>query len=224
MYHYWSPERLEKKADEILTKYNNGLFLTAPMAMDVDHFAEFYCHATIDFANLSQDCLTLGCTCFNDGKLLVWNDERTTQYPIDVYKGYIFVDKALLESEVEGRVRFTIIHECSHYLIHPRFYYIKSGEEIPKIDCTVYHVEEWTKQPPMTDDEIREWQANRLGAALIMPSRTVKMLMADRLGMSADALVSVYVSDDFIHGMADVYQVSKSAMRNRLRDLDLLLQ
>ena len=224
MYHCYTSERLEKKAEEILAKYKDGALLMRPQAMDVDHFAEFYCKATIDFANLSKDGLTLGLTCFNDGKLLVWNDTYTKKHPIDVEKGFIFVDKSILECEVEGRVRFTIIHECSHYLLHQRFYYKKPGVETPQIKCTVYHIEEWTKRPPMTDDEIREWQANRLGAALIMPARTVKMLIAEQLGISAEALKPAYFSDDFIQGMADVYQVSKSAMRNRLRDLNLLCQ
>lgn len=76
----------------------------------------------------------------------------------------------------------------------------------------------------MTDEETREWQANRLGAALIMPAITVRMLMAEQLGISVDALDPVYVSDSFIQEMADIYQVSKSAMRNRLCDLDLLIQ
>lgn len=76
----------------------------------------------------------------------------------------------------------------------------------------------------MTDEETREWQANRLGAALIMPAITVRMLMAAQLGISVDALDPVNVSDSFIQEMADVYQVSKSAMRNRLCDLDLLIQ
>jgi Zn-dependent peptidase ImmA (M78 family) len=224
LHHCYTPERLEKKAVEILSKYKDGELLLKPQAMDVDHFAEFSCEATIDFAYLSQDGLTLGLTCFNDGKLLVWDETRTNQYSLDVFKGYIFVDKDILKSEVEGRVRFTIIHECSHYLIHPRFYYKKPGVEIPQINCTVYHVENWDKRPPLTDEETREWQANRLGAALIMPAPTVRMLMAELLGIAVDALTAVYVSDDFIEKMAAVFVVSKSAMCNRLRDLDLLLQ
>ena len=60
MYHYYTSERLEKKAEEILAKYKDGVLLLKPQAMDVDHFAEFYCKATIDFANLSEDGLTLG--------------------------------------------------------------------------------------------------------------------------------------------------------------------
>lgn len=224
MYHQYTAERLEKRAIDILMKYKDGELLATPQAMDVDHFAEFYCNATIDFANLSQDGKTLGCTCFNDGCLIVWDDNRTNEIMLDVSKGYIFIDKALLDSEIEGRVRFTIIHECSHLLLHPRFYYIKPGTVMPHIDCTVYHIEEWTKRPPMSDDDIREWQANRLGAALMMPAKTVKMLLADQLKIAPDSLAPEYLSDNFIKGMADVFQVSKSAMSNRLRDLDLLLQ
>lgn len=222
LYHNYSPERLEKKAEEILKVYKQGELLSAPQAMDVDHFAEFHLNAKIDFANLSQNGQTLGCTCFNDGVLMVWNDDRTKEYPINVEKGYIFVDKDVLDSEVEGRVRFTIIHECAHLILHPRFYYQKPGEPIPKIRCTVYHIEDSARRTPMTDYEIREWQANRLGAALIMPSKTVRMLMADRLGVTIDALSPVYLSDSFIKEMADVYNVSKSAMSIRLEDLNLL--
>ena len=224
MYHCYSPERLEKKAEEILNNYMNGALLLKPQAMDVDHFAEFYCKATIDFAYLSEDGQTLGLTCFQDGKLIVWNETRTQPKAIDVGKGWIFIDKDVLEFEIEGRVRFTIIHECSHYILHPRFYSKNLGSENPRIECTVYHIEGWPEKSPLTDDEIREWQANRLGAALIMPDVTVKMLMAERLGIGVNNLAPVYVSDIFIQGMADVYQVSKSAMRNRLRDLNLMLQ
>ena len=224
MYHEYTPERLEKKAIEILSDYRDGELLRKPMAMDVDHFAEFHLKATIDFANLSQDELTLGCTCFNDGILMVWDDERENEYPIDVERGYIFIDNHVLEYEVEGRVRFTIIHECSHWILHKRFYYQKPGCPIPKINCSVYHIENWTKRPPMTDEDIREWQANRLGAALIMPAPTVKMLMADKLKVQVDKLSAVCVSEQFIQEMADVYNVSKAAMTKRLWDLDLLFQ
>jgi len=223
LYHNYSPERLEKKAVEILQKYKQGALLVSPQAMDVDHFAEFHLNAKIDFANLSQDRQTLGCTCFNDGILMVWNEDRTNEIPLEVEKGYIFVDNGVLDSEVEGRVRFTIIHECAHWILHPRFYYQKPGEKIPKIKCTIYQIENGARRLPMTDEEVREWQANRLGAALIMPAVTVKMLLADRLGVGVDTLAPAYYSDSLIEEMAAVYNVSKSAMSIRLEDLNLKL-
>ena len=223
MYHIYSAERLEKKALEILKKYKNGELLLTPQAMDVDHFAEFHLKAKIDFANLSQDGLTLGCTCFNDGVLMVWNDDRTNEIPLDVEKGWILVDNEMLDCEVEGRTRFTIIHECAHWILHPRFYYQKPGGKIPKIQCTIYQIEDRDGRLPMTDEEVREWQANRLGAALIMPAPTVKMLLADKLGVCTDTLIPAYYSASLVTEMADVYQVSISAMTIRLKEINLML-
>ena len=93
-----------------------------------------------------------------------------------------------------------------------------------KIQCTIYQVENDTKQKPMTDEEIREWQANRLGAALIMPAQTVKISLADKLGLTAvDALSPEYYSDTLIREIAAEYNVSNAAMRIRLENLNLLL-
>jgi len=113
-------EQLEKEAESILLKYKDGLLLAAPQAMDVDDFAEFYCNATIDFANLSRDGRTLGCSCLSDGVLMAWDDTRTERIFLGVKKGSIVIDKALLDSGIEGRIRFTIIHECSHLILYSR--------------------------------------------------------------------------------------------------------
>ena len=223
MYHQYSAESLEKKAEKILTSYKDGQLLRSPQAMDVDDFAEFYCKAVIDFANLSQDGQILGCACFNDGFWNVWNEDRTKQVPIKVCKGCILVDNALIDNEVEGRLRFTIIHECSHLILHPRFYYKKPNTLHKELNCSASQIESWAKCRPKTDDDIREWQANRLGAALIMPAQTVKMLMAEKLNIGVPALTSVCLSDVFTQEMADVFRVSNTAMRYRLRDINLLL-
>ena len=224
MYHFYTAERLESKALGILQKYKDGKLLLEPQAMDVDDFAEFYLKAKIDFANLSQDGFTLGCTCFNDGVLMVWDDTRTKEIPLDVERGWILIDNEILDCEIEGRTRFTIIHECAHWILHPRFYYQKPGEKLPRIQCTIYQVEDKNGRLPMTDDEIREWQANRLGAALIMPANTVKMLLAEKLGLSdANTPPAAKYSELLISKMATVYNVSKSAMNIRLKNLNLLL-
>jgi Zn-dependent peptidase ImmA (M78 family) len=74
----------------------------------------------------------------------------------------------------------------------------------------------------MTDEDVREWQANRLGAALIMPADTVKMLLAERLSVHANDIKATRLSHSLIEDMAGVYNVSFSAMRIRLENLGLL--
>lgn len=67
MHHNYTGEKLEKKAETILSKYKNGLYLEKIEPIDVDEFAEFFVGASIDFANLSDDKKTIGLTCFYDG-------------------------------------------------------------------------------------------------------------------------------------------------------------
>ena len=221
MYHEYTAERLERKALEILKKYRNGELLLKPQAMDVDEFAEFHLELSVDFANLSQDGLTLGCTCFNDGMLMVWNDDRTKETPLEVTRGMILIDNSTLEHEIECRTRFTIVHECSHWILHKRFYYQKPGQPIRPVKCSVYQLEDCNKLP-MTDGEIREWQANRLGAALIMPASTVKMLLADKFGLDCvSKLTRTHYLVSLINEMAAIFNVSQTAMSIRLDDLKL---
>ena len=135
LYHKYSKEQLEKKALKILNEYENGQMLKEPGSLDVDNFAEFYLKLTIDFANLSSDCLTLGCMCFNDGKLEVWDDNRQYTHYIDVSKGTIYIDAQALACCPKERTNFTIMHECAHWILHKRFYLITCGlEEEPALD------------------------------------------------------------------------------------------
>jgi hypothetical protein len=53
LHHFYTPEQLEKKAIEILSKYKDGELLLKLQAMDIGHFAEFYCEATIDYAKIA---------------------------------------------------------------------------------------------------------------------------------------------------------------------------
>lgn len=85
--------------------------------------------------------------------------------------------------EVKARQRFTIAHEIAHYLLHRD--HIGSGI----VDNTLYRSE-------LSD--IREHQANRLAAEILMPwhlidtevnsGRTTPEALAERLGVSETAI------------------------------------
>lgn len=221
MYHRYSPERLEKKAIEVLSAYQDGELLRTPQAMDIDDFAECHLKMTFDYAYLSDDGDILGCTCFNNGQLMVWDKDRKKSFPLDVEKGEILLDNDLMESSNEGRIRFTIAHECAHWILHRRFFVQRPGATYPTIPCIVYHMERWDSRPPMSDEDVREWQANRLGAAILMPAPTVKIVLTDKLGMAWEDIQPYDIDEDIINDMAKFYQVSYDAMRLRFRDLGL---
>ena len=221
MYHQYSPERLEKKAVEILSVYRGGELLRTPQATDIDDFAEFHLELTVDSAYLSEDGKTLGCTCFNDGYLMVWDKARQKESPLKVEKQWIILDEDLLKSGNEGRIRFTFAHECAHWILHRRFFVLRPGVVYPTIPCMVYHMERWDSRPPMNDEEIREWQAKRLGAALLMPEPTVKMVTTEKLGMAWEEIQPFDIDEDIVAEMATFYHVSPDAMHLRFRDLGL---
>ena len=82
-------------------------------------------------------------------------------------------------------------------------------------------MERWDSRPPMNDEDIWKWQVNRLGAAILMPAPTVKMVTTDKLGMEWEEIQPFDIDEDIVTEMAAFYKVSPDAMRLRFRDLGL---
>lgn len=220
MHHIYSAEKLEIKAEKILENYKNGQYLESIIPVDVDEFTEFYLDANIDYANLSNDYKTLGLTCFYDGYIEVWNEDRTEVLPLYSKGNTIF-----LETETEiisslERTRFTIMHECSHIILHKRFYYVGEEQKRKVIEYLPYRHETWEKNPPMTETDIHEWQANRLAAALLVPRKTLIAYLKKELQL--DSLYKLEISSQLISKLASLYEVSNQMMKRRLRDLEII--
>lgn len=94
-------------------------------------------------------------------------------------------------SDSYRRQRFTIAHECAHYLLHRN----KIGDGIT--DDAMY------RSDKMTTAE--EYEANNTAAELLMPRASV----LDRYGNGTNTYI----------GLADLFAVSVPAMRTRLKYL-----
>lgn len=90
-----------------------------------------------------------------------------------------------------SRRRFTIAHECAHYLLHRS----KIGDELS--DDGMYRSEKLTSQD--------EFDANNLAADLLMPRHLVDQYVKQGHGGAAS--------------LAEIFKVSEPAMRVRLRYL-----
>lgn len=222
MYHQYSQEALERKAEEILIEYKDGYYIKNLEPIDVDEFAEFYIGASIDFANLSDDYKTLGLTCFYDGLIEIWNDSRTEKRLIKSFGDTIFLETETELISSPQRTRFTIMHECCHIKLHKRFYYVGKNQRNKKINYKPYRCSEWTKNPPMTDIDIHEWQANRLAAALLVPRKTLFKFLQAELMVETNKLYLLDISDQLIERISDLYFVSKETVKRRLRDLEII--
>lgn len=95
------------------------------------------------------------------------------------------------EGEPWRRMRFTLAHEIGHVMMHPVGVEFRDTRE--------------TMSGRAKLNRKREYQANRFAAELLMPAFMVKAVMRD----------SVLTLDD----LADVFEVSRSAMRIRLDTL-----
>lgn len=102
--------------------------------------------------------------------------------------GYVIAVNA---NEPYRRRRFTIAHECAHYLLHRS----KIGDEL--IDDAMYRSEKLNTR--------EEFEANNLAADLLMPRRLVNDFI--RQGISD------------VDSLADRFDVSAPAMKVRLRYL-----
>lgn len=218
MHHIYSAEKLEIKAEKILKNYKNRQYLKDIIPMDVDEFAEFYLKANIDYANLSNDYQTLGLTCFYDGYIEVWNEDRTEVSPLYSEGNTIFLETEIISSP--ERTRFTIMHECSHIILHKRFYYVGKGQKRKVIEYLPYRHETWEKNPPMSETDIHEWQANRLAAALLVPRKPLIAYLKKELQL--DSVYKLEISSQFISQLASLYEVSHQMMKRRLRDLEII--
>lgn len=214
LYRNYKKEDLERKSLQILSEYEDGKMLLSPGALDVDHFAEFYLRLTIDFANLSSDGLTLGCMCFDDGNIEVWDEYREKCKYIKTQKGTLYIDAQALASSPKERTNFTIMHECSHWILHRRFYF---EQKLVKNRIPVYKSD--SIKARMTDDEIKEWQADYLAGSLLMPKPMVIQYLEVTLGYeSADNLK---VKQHIVDELSKVFKVSKTAMKVRLKNLSI---
>lgn len=164
---YLSKNKLEMKAETLLAEYHDGAYLREAMPLDIEHFAEFQINANIDYQELTFDGRILGMSVFQTLTKSIVHKEGA-KVDIIFPAQTIVIDHKALEDSPESRTRFTIAHECAHLILHQNIYY-----RDPLMKCSShssYRPFTATSENVRTDTVDRaEFQANYLGAALLMP-------------------------------------------------------
>jgi Zn-dependent peptidase ImmA (M78 family) len=106
------------------------------------------------------------------------------------------------------RQRFTIAHEIAHFLLH-----VERGAQESQVFVDRYVVHRRDGLAAAGTDK-QEVEANRFGAALLMPKRLV-LEQISRRNLDLD-------DEDAVFSLASRFQVSSAAMTNRLNTLKLL--
>lgn len=218
---YLSKDDIEEIAAKVICQYKVQYVPERCMCytVDVTVLAEML-GLKIEYVNITRDGSILGQT--SSGR--VWTeiyDDNKNKLFIELDGSTILVDKRLLSSaKIVGRKNFTIAHEIAHQIInrlYPEMYDTQN-----RIFCDYRR---YTK-PKKEIVDWREWQADALAAALLLPLDVLQdSMFVFGLGEKMKMLSRKYSSANFslFCDMADYLQVSRTALSYRMEQFGLLV-
>ena len=181
---YLSYEALDDYAEELVRDFAAHA-LKAPGILDVDNFIEYYLRLTVDYRHICLDRRIMGITAFNDGTVEVLNEETGFSEKIPVKAGTVIIDPSLLIKRNIPRLRFTMMHEGSHWLLHKKAF----AEDNPFGPAGIYEnqfiaakegrVDYSRSTKERTDIERMERQADFLASAIIMNRPALRIAFKD---------------------------------------------
>ena len=149
----------------------NRFVLATPM----NAFAKDYLGLSVSYAPLSPDGSICGLTSYSDTSYTIRIDQQP--YAIQLKRNQVILDMSFRNcdnhSSLYGRRRFTLAHECAHQIL----FQLASDDE--KEICTNAYSERNAYLPYelKTREDWNEWQANVLGAAILLPQTEIDRAM-----------------------------------------------
>ena len=170
-----SKAQLERIAERYHKEYNTALDLKDDR-MDPRRFAEEYLQLTLDYQWLSNNGCYLGMAIFRDAtRIPVYFPEINAAKWISASKDTILIDRSLQQEYMRNGEKFTIVHECSHQILHWGYY--RKQESVP---CRKESVQPSFAPTQWTDVDRMEWQANHLASALLIPLSALNKMIEER--------------------------------------------
>ena len=156
----------------------------------------------VEYQHLSYDGSILGMTSFTEMGVLVEKDLN-------------------FDSKLKGRKNFTLMHEGSHQIFKMLF---PHDYGVTQKSAGVHYCKANSERnKPISDWE--EWQANTLGAAILLPENLIKQGMyLFSLGEKIECLNKIYYPSVYkrFDALADFLGCSKKALAIRMKQLGLL--
>lgn len=225
-FYNYSVAQLEKIAEDKLREFDSER-LTIPKGIDVYDFIETCLDVPYEWKNLTPNQSILGVTAFNDGYWWVWDGgegELPKKHPVT--KGTILIDNSLVApGAVKGRENFTVIHEAFHQILHQKVFNQRALRERSFSRAQDISARIGKVKPNLTGMDITEWQANAATAAFLMPRQAVIFAFRETMKIPSHKSLPIKWSlavDLRVEEMADMFNVSYTAMKYRLFDLGLV--
>jgi Zn-dependent peptidase ImmA (M78 family) len=177
---YITYDALDAYAEAVVRDFSpERLFV--PGIFDADSFIEYYLGMQTEYHRIRYDRKILGMTAFNDGYLQVANELTGAPEPMPVTTGTVIIDTSLTTKRNLPRLRFTSMHEGSHWLIHREAF----AENNPMGKIGVYEnqylaakegrIDYSRSRSERTDIERIERQADFLASAILIPRSALRI-------------------------------------------------
>lgn len=166
------------KIEEIaaaVTKDFNQFFFGAEAEMDnrsilptqIDQLARDYLGLSVSFTRLSSDGRICGLTAYADTEYQI--EEKGMRRTLPLKQNEVLLDESFIQPgqvrKLCGKRRFTLAHECAHQILYQlESDEAKTAHKKRYAERTVYSFRDLK-----TREDWNEWQANVLGAAILMP-------------------------------------------------------
>lgn len=149
--------------------------LRTPGVLDTDSFMEYYLRLTLYYYRICHNHKVQGMTAFNDGIVEVLDEKSGTPFDMQVETGAVIIDPTLLLQRNLHRLRFTMLHEGSHWLIHRKAFAMDNPFGPAGIYANQFLAAKEGRgdylrnQKERNDIESMERQADFLSSAILMP-------------------------------------------------------
>ena len=199
---YMSRAELEEISEGLITAYANKFNNRVIQSIDIEHFITEFLMLRIEYASFAEDDAgRIGFLADGATPLLIHQDGKII--PFVFPKDTIVLDKFLLAEKEQGRRRFSEGRFHAEYDSERSY----SKEELAQMFASV------------------EWQADTMGASLLMPRRIIENALAK---YNQSNPIKVYGDNTItskdkavIRRMAAYIGVSYTALVIRLRDMGL---
>lgn len=218
---YLTTQQIEDLASTVLADFRDTTGIYTAFT-PIDQFASDYLGMHIKFAKLSEDRSMYGLTSYADTNYMVEMDGQ--KYFYEMHANEILLDTSFIEPgenvhKLCGMRRFTLAHECAHQIL-----FRLEPDDIKALHRKQYSTRKaYSCRELKTREDWNEWQANALGAALLMPADSIQELMQTyRLITYAGKMTGK--DFDLFEDLCQLFKVSHSAMSIRLENLGFMVR
>ena len=191
--------------------------------INIDRLAKAYLGLEVSYRTLSDDGSVLGVTAYRDAEYAVNAGDVMKIIPLKSNQVLLDRSLAVFSDNVVGtrRRRFTLAHECAHQIL-----FQLEAPEVQAACRSKYRAVAYSLRELKSHEDWNEWQANALGAALLMPEDRLKAAFRKMCGdkpLTAFGGCLTQRAWLLIGHLSSAFNVSFTAMKIRLKKLGLLV-